>query len=115
MSRRAFFGLVALAFSIRRSRSIQLEAIAAAQMPHRMTITADRSMLDHQGIFEIRDYGDRREILLHDSLEARWRSAHPNPANPPISIALYRRSAQEPNVGQASSLRGLFKSARSAG
>jgi len=91
MTRRGFFGLAAVAISIRWSQSIQLEAIAAAQMPHRMTIDADRAMLDHRGIFEIRDYGDRREILLHDSLEARWRRARPDIANPPVSISLYRR------------------------
>jgi len=92
MSRRSFFAIVAAVFMLKRSRSIQLEAIAAAQMPHRMTIAADQAMLDHQGIFEIRNYADRREILLHDSLEARWRGARPNIAHPPLSIALYRRA-----------------------
>lgn len=92
MNRRTFLGAIAAAFSIRRARSIDLEAIAAARMPHRMTITAsNRTMLDHQGVFEIRDYADHREILLHDSLEARWRSARPDLANPPVSISIYRR------------------------
>jgi hypothetical protein len=92
MSRRSFFAIVASAYAFKRSPSIHLEAIAAAQMPHHMTIAADEAMLDHQGIFEIRNYADRREILLHDSLEARWRSARPDISNPPLSISLYRRA-----------------------
>jgi hypothetical protein len=92
MSRRSFFAIVAAVFAFQRRRSIHLEAIAAAQMPHRMTIDADGGMLAHRGIFEVRQYRDHREILLHDSLEARWRSARPNIDNPPVSISLYRRA-----------------------
>ncbi len=83
--------MVAAAISIRRSRSIELVAIAAAQMPHCMTIDGDAATLAHRGIFEIREYADHRKVLLHDSLEARWRSARPNPESPPVSISLYRR------------------------
>jgi len=71
--------------------SYKLQAIAAAEMPRSITIlSSDPRLATHRGIVEVREYAGRRMVLLHDSLETRWRNPRAAGSAPPTSIALYR-------------------------
>jgi len=73
------------------AKSYTLRAVAAAHLPHARTIRSnDPRFAQHHargGVFEIREYANGSQILLHDSLEARWKSRAPKIT--PISISLY--------------------------
>jgi hypothetical protein len=93
LSRRGFSGVMLAALWARPARTYTLHAIAAALMPDTRTIRCnDPRFAEHfakGGIFEIRDYASGPEVILHDSLETRWRSAVAQDESP-TAISLYR-------------------------
>jgi len=100
LTRRAFVGIAAGALFVRPSRVYRLQAIAAARMPHTLTVrSSDPRFAAHfnaGGIFELREYTSRKRWFHFDSLEQRdraWTSfnvAHKTLRRGPRSIALYR-------------------------
>jgi len=97
---RRVFVIAAGALFVRPSRVYRLQAIAAARMPHTLTIrSSDPGFAAHfaaGGIFEVREYPSRTMLLHFDSLEQRDRAwTRFNVQNGasrtgPRSIALYR-------------------------
>lgn len=99
-SRRSFVGLLFATLFARPTRTFKLQAIAAAHMPNTRTIRSmDPRIAAHfmnGGVFEIRDYASGPEVILHDSLEARWKLTVTPEGSPfcnrrlPLAISLYR-------------------------
>lgn len=109
VTRRFFFGIAVMPLFAPRAQSHKFEAIAAAHMPHTLSIRSSDPQLaadfSRGGIFELREYPSHTDFLHFDSLEARDRAwtrwnvertmqnasaPCPSPREAPRRISLYR-------------------------